>query len=313
MAGPSWEDVRCPICGDNADSSLWLTCGDRLSEPRLKNYRIVRCSGCGLGFLNPRPDAATIGNSYREEGYDPFLSLSQPRSLTERIYRLARRWTLGWKRRLTVRLVQPGGAVLDVGCGTGEYLNAIKDAYHTTGVEPDERAALWAQRNYKLTVLTGDAFHPDLPDEGYDLVTLWHSLEHTFAPVEVMRRVRGLLKPGGTALIALPNHHSLDAALYADRWVPLDAPRHLWHFAPNQIKKLASITGFKLIRSGMLPLDTFYNVLMSEQLALRIGASRLIAPLRMCVALIGSLIWGGLSGSHSGMVYLLKKFDGADF
>ena len=309
MTAGRWEEVSCPICPPGTGSDPNLTCSDRLDEPQRRIYRLVRCKGCGLIYLNPRPAPVEAGEFYRNEGYDPFISLRAPRGLFEKSYRLARRLTTTWKRRLVGRRVSRGGRILDVGCSTGEFIARLAKDYRCEGVEPEPEAAQWARERLGLKVYTGELSDAHLKTGSYDLVTLWHVLEHLPDPAGVLTEIHRLLAESGHLLIALPNIRSLDAVIYGASWVALDAPRHLWHFSPSQLKRLARQTGFRLTTSGMLPFDTFYNVYLSEKLCLDIhGWSQpIISPFRMTAAALGSLIWGGLTGLHSGKFYIFEK------
>lgn len=274
-----------------------------------RKYKLERCTGCGLIFLNPRPKEQTTGDFYREEGYDPFVSISAPKNLYQRVYIFARRQVLIWKQRLIGSILPHDARILDIGCGTGEFLGALSDKYIIEGIEPEPKAAQWASERFGFKVYTGDLGNA-LPDLGqYDLVTLWHVLEHMPDPVRELDRIYQLLSKNGWLLIALPNIGSLDARIYGSCWVALDAPRHLWHFSKSQLKLLTQRSEFKMIRSGMLPLDTFYNSLQSEIICQKIkGNTQLIlAPFRLIAAVLGSLIWGAINGQHSGMYYLFKK------
>jgi SAM-dependent methyltransferase len=262
-----------------------------------------------LIFLNPRPSQTEMESAYQEEGYDPFQSLEKPKGIFDRAYRLARTYALAWKKRLVNKIVEPGAKILDGGCSTGEFLSVLKDQYVVEGFEPEPDAARWAGNRFGLTVHTGNLNTVSFQNDGFDLVTLWHVLEHIPELQPDVTRIHQLLRPGGKFLIAVPNVGSLDAKIYKENWIALDAPRHLWHFTLPSINSLASSTGFKIVRTGMLPLDTVYNVLLSEQLAIgTYGRIQLMkAIFRFPFAIIGSMIYGLFTGSHSSRYYILEK------
>ncbi len=308
LPGGVWEDVSCPLCTAGTPAEGFLSCGDRLKEPKLRNYSLISCNGCGLIFLSPRPPLELTPSHHLQEDYDPFISFSKKRRLAERLYITARNWAGGWKRRLVLRLVRKGSRVLDVGCGTGEFLAAIQKTMITTGLEPEPVAGEWGRRHYDLDIRTGTLESVALPAESFDLITLWHALEHIPEPLEAIRQIRTLLAAHGKALIALPNISSFDAGFYHCEWVALDAPRHLWHFTPKTIEILADRAGLKCIASGILPLDHFYNVLLSEGIHLKSSPQhRVWSPFRMGYALTGSLVKAVVAGNGSGMYYILQK------
>ena len=273
------------------------------------NYHLVECPGCGFIYLSPRPPSERIDEYYQDPGYDPFLSIQEPQRFLERLYELARRFTLTWKKRIVRQLVPYGVDILDVGCGTGEFLAVLQPDFNVEGIEPEPRAAQWARERFGFKVHTGNPESADLPAGKFRLISLWHVLEHVPEPVSTLRLLTNALAEKGRILIAAPNIRSVDAKIYGSSWVAIDAPRHLWHFSKPQLEHLALKSGLKLTGSGMLPLDTFYNVLHSELLCRQIkGASQVVLmPFRMTIALLASLTWGLFSGQHSGRYYIFDK------
>jgi len=280
-----------------------------LREPQLRNNHLVKCKGCELVYLNPRPTGDNAAEFYREEGYDPFLSLHTQQGLLDRAYVLARRQTLRWKKRLVGKLVASGARILDVGCGTGEFLSYLTTNFNVEGIEPEPEAARWARERFGLKVHTGNLDDAPLDTGHYDLITLWHVLEHVPDPSQVLDTIFRLLKPDGSLLIALPNICSLDARIYGSCWVALDTPRHLYHFSKPQAEMLVQKSGFKPVGSGMMPLDTFYNSLYSEIVCRDMKGIHqfLLAPLRLTCAISASLLWGAATGQHSGKFYIFDK------
>jgi 2-polyprenyl-3-methyl-5-hydroxy-6-metoxy-1,4-benzoquinol methylase len=309
LSASRWEEVNCPICPTGTGNASYLRCSDRLQEPLFKNYQLRRCVGCGLVYLNPRPLSDDAAEHYPEAGYDPFLSLNSGNGLFDRAYRISRCFTLAWKQRLVKRLTPRGSGILDVGCGTGEFLDALKTDYQTMGIEPEPNAAKWARERLGLTVYTGGWEALPTGETNFDLITMWHVLEHIPDPLATLRAVAERLTPAGKLLIALPNIAALDAAIYRSEWVALDAPRHLWHFTPATLTRLASQAGFILKYRGMLPLDPFYNILGSERLKVAIHGrwQVLLTPLRASFAALASMIWGLTTGNHSGIIYIFAR------
>ncbi len=266
------------------------------------------CAGCGLIRLSPRPAPSFVRDHHKQDGYDPFLSFTTPHNLTERIYLSARRWTARWKHNLIKRILPNGGNVLDIGCGTGEFLAAISDLADVQGVEPEPEAARYGRERLGLNIHTGDLDSVVLPAGKFRLVTMWHAIEHMPQPVEALSRVHDLLEPDGRLLIAVPNIGSFDATAYESNWVAVDAPRHLWHFTPAKLDQVAETAGFKLVEQRALPLDLFYNVLLSEQVRSAAGIGwKLIAPFRMGWIIVGSLAKATFKKSPSGMLRIYRR------
>ncbi|MBK6830225.1 MAG: class I SAM-dependent methyltransferase [Flavobacteriales bacterium] len=180
--------TTCPICGGN-ERAPSLTVEDR-SVSR-EAFQLTDCRACGFRFTNPRPPQADIGRYYQSADYISHTNAAA--SLQDRIYQLARKWALGSKHRL-IRRYQPNGRVLDVGCGTGEFLAYLKSrGYLVHGVEPSIKAREQAIANHALEVV------PNLEmvahQERFKVVTLWHVLEHLpdprAHPQEPVRVARG--------------------------------------------------------------------------------------------------------------------------
>jgi len=170
-----------------------------------------------------------------------------------------------WKRRVIERHAQPG-RLLDVGCGTGEFLHFMqKSGWQTRGLEPDARAARFARETYGLAVDTAAVEALERMQRPWDVVTFWHVLEHLAEPVPVLRAAADLLAADGWMLVALPNPTSIDARVYGHRWVAWDAPRHLVHFSPSTLARAAEAAGLEVIEQRTMPLDAAYNCLMSER------------------------------------------------
>ena len=247
--------------------------------------------------------------AYEADGYDPFQSLNSPTSIFDRVYRIARDFTLSWKKKLIERIIPHGSRILDGGCGTGEFLNHLKHDFQVEGFEPELKVAKWVQQEYQITIHTGNSTNIPKNTKKFDLITMWHVLEHVPDPVEELNRLSGLLNSGGKFLIAVPNIASADSMIYGSSWVALDAPRHLWHFSKPQMIEIAEQTGLTLRKMGMLPLDAFYNSLLSEKIHITNNAKIqiLLAPFRLIIAVLASLLFGLLTGNHSSNYYVLEK------
>lgn len=219
-------------------------------------------------YLNPRPKAQNAADFYPESDYQPFLSTKTASGWWDRMYLWVRRYTVRWKRH-KIEHLKSSGRLLDIGCGTGEFLHEMKvHGWEVEGIEEDKSAVQYARNEYGLKVSTHDLFQTKIQENHYDIVTMWHVLEHLFQPLNTLKWVRHILKDDGWLLIAAPNVSSFDAQFYRDNWVALDAPRHLQHFVPRSLTALSEKAGLQIINLQQMPLDAFYNSLMSELLIL---------------------------------------------
>jgi len=184
-----------------------------------------------------------------------------------KLYPTVRRWSVRWKRRLIERRKAPG-RILDVGCGTGEFLAEMsRHGWEAVGLDQDGEAVEYARRAYGLDAQTVDIEDFSAVDESFDVVTFWHVLEHLPNPKGALRQVRRILKPDGLLLLAVPNIDSLDFQVYREDWVALDFPRHFRHFDGGSLERLARQVNLYVVDAHSLPLDALYNCLMSEALA----------------------------------------------
>jgi SAM-dependent methyltransferase len=155
-----------------------------------------------------------------------------------------------YKRCRIVMREKTEGILLDVGCATGIFLEAMQktNRWITKGVEISEQAARIA-RDYKhLDVITGNLEKADLPNDYFDVVTLWDVLEHLHDPVGSLREIYRILKPNGIIVFRVPNAGSLDARLFSAFWAGFDAPRHLYVFERSTLGIMLGKTGFNVIQ-----------------------------------------------------------------
>ena len=244
-----------------------------------ETFTIQQCQGCGFQFTNPRPDAASIGKYYESDAYVSHNSGAQ--GLVNQVYRVARYFTVRRKVALITKLNGgQKGRLLDYGCGTGHFLAGAKKAgWQVTGLEPNARARQDAagrvgQSIQEPTVLT------TLAPASFDVVTLWHVLEHVHTLNETLEQLIRVLRPGGKLLIAVPNVESLDAQHYGPDWAAYDVPRHLYHFGPGAMRQLLARHGLALRQLLPMPLDAYYVSMLSERLRPAEQAGGLLTVLR---------------------------------
>lgn len=309
------ETVQCPLCaGTQAQSWLHVPGvaaphGDGALQQGAV-WHLQQCCECGLVFLNPRPTDIAAVEFYRMAAYLPFCSVAPNRGAITRLYGWLRRHNLQWKRRAVVRW-KGAGRLLDVGCGTGEFLQEMQGAgWEVTGVERDPAAAQFAREKLHLRVLTGSVDDLAHTGERFDVITLWHVLEHLYRPRETLRQVCQLLRDSGVVIIAVPNIASVDARFYGQHWVALDAPRHVQHFSLTTLQMMGADAGLQLQDRQQLPLDAFFNALMSEFMQpARTRSWPLLWPLRLarstlvaCASLLGGSRNVFSSGKHGATI-----------
>src|SRR5207245_2368088 len=200
----------------------------------------VQCQECGLCFTNPRPSAECMDQFY-PEAYRPHrVRHRRAASLRARLLQACHQ-----PRKEYQTFVRRGrGRLLDFGCGGGSFLLKMRDlAWQGPGLDTSP-AAVERVRQLGLPGLVGTLPHPDLEPESFDLITMWHSLEHVHAPLSVLQQAHRLLAPGGQLIVAVPNIDSLPFRWFGSAWFGLDLPRHLTHFAPWTLQLMLQRAGF---------------------------------------------------------------------
>jgi SAM-dependent methyltransferase len=142
------------------------------------------------------------------------------------------------------------GRLLDVGCGKGRFLAAARDAgWRVLGIEFAPESAAAARKAHAVDVISGDFLTAPL-EGGFDVITMWHVLEHLPDPAAALVKAAGLLRPGGRLVVSVPNNESLQARLGGEDWFHLDLPRHMFHFGPRSLAAMASSAGLRVERIG---------------------------------------------------------------
>ena len=207
----------------------------------------------------PKPSLEILPRYYESEDY--ISHTDGKRSLFEKMYHFIKNIALKNKLNL-INSESQKGTLLDIGAGTGDFLVvAKKDGWEITGIEPGEKP-----RN--IAIQKGVSFANNLEalaDNSFDVITMWHVLEHVPDLEFQIKELKRLIKPNGTILIAVPNFNSFDANYYGKFWAAFDVPRHLWHFSKTAIDKLFAVENLKLVKIVPMKFDSFYVSLLSEK------------------------------------------------
>lgn len=252
---------KCPVCNSTAFSPF-LVCTDFFVSG--EEFPIKECSTCGLKITQDIENEENIGRYYQSEKYISHSNTSK--GLVNSVYHAVRRYMLGRKRRLVEKVASlKAGRILDVGTGTAFFLNEMKaKGWQVTGTEKSSDARDFARKEFNLNNLPSEKLF-EIPKESFDVITLWHVLEHIHQLGENMNAFERLLSNKGKLIIAVPNSDSYDAKHYKAYWAAYDVPRHIWHFAPKQMKLLGEKHGFALKSLHGMPFDSFYVSMLSEK------------------------------------------------
>ena len=250
---PSSPQLTCPIC-DRPLQPTHVRAFDRLVTGD-GPFTVVECTSCHYGVTVPQLSNEELTPYYSNEYYEGYCEYSGQKSANP-LYRLR-----GWVRqRSTVRRYQhqpfllsgvTPGRILDVGCGAGDLLEHFAEqGWETYGIDPSGSAVAAASRRGAETHQGTLGDQPWQPGS-FQLITFQHALEHIDNPLDALRRARELLAPNGLLVITVPNWSCWQRRLlFRNRWVHLDLPRHLQHFSPRALKRLAGALDLEVQEIG---------------------------------------------------------------
>lgn len=222
----------CELCG-SVRSEVAICVGE---------HRVVRCSGCGLGQLDPRPKPASLSDLYGEDYFSQHrMTADTDDQLRARVagqdylVRFIRRW-----RR--------AGSLLDIGCASGYFpARARETGYEVCGLEIAEWAVRQGQERLGLNIHQGTIGSASFDPASFDIITMWHVVEHLDEPISDLTTVRNWLKPDGVLVVACPNAGSFDAKKYGVEWAGWSIPYHIWHFTPKSLGMLLTGCGYEAL------------------------------------------------------------------
>jgi SAM-dependent methyltransferase len=290
------EVKTCPVCSEQ-DYENFLTLKDHSISG--ETFHISKCKTCGFRFTNPIPSEDTIGKYYQSEDYISHSDTNK--GVINKLYHLVRKQSLKSKLALINQSGSEKGTILDIGCGTGYFLQACKENnWKIEGMEPDPGARALAEKNTGQTIYS-NLF--DLPGEKkYDVITLWHVLEHVHKLNESIQHIHKLLKDNSRLIIAVPNCNSYDSIIYKQYWAAYDVPRHLYHFTPPDMDKLLKKHSFQLLGTKPMVFDSFYVSMLSDKY--KFGKTNY---LRAFYNGFVSNIKASSDKNYSSLIYLFKK------
>lgn len=290
------EYKECPICKSSSFTKT-LECKDYTVSQ--KNFSLVSCNSCDFVFTNPIPTEDEIGSYYESEEYISHSNTNK--GIVNTLYQKVRNHTLQKKIQL-LQSLSKSHKLLDIGCGTGEFLNVcVQNKYIVEGIEPSPTAAKQAKDNYKLSV-HNESQLDNFEAEQFDFITMWHVLEHVYHLNDRILQIKRLLSKEGHVIIAVPNRTSYDAAYYKEHWAAYDVPRHLYHFSPKNIEQLFDNHGFLLRKTLPMKFDSYYVSLLSEKY--KTSKSNLI---RAFIKGLQSNLKAGDNNTFSSQIYVFQK------
>ena len=210
----------------------------------------------------PRPNKEKIGEYYKSEEY--YSHQENKKGFIPRLYESVKKVNLKHKYNLATQGLNVG-KMLDIGCGVGDFLHTAEEhGWKCTGIEPSEEAKAIAKTKTKADINNSEDMEK-IPDASFDLITMWHVLEHVDDLKWQIEQLHRLTKTKGRIVIAVPNYKSYDGQYYKELWAAYDVPRHLSHFNKTVLTNIFKSKNLELVRTDKLIWDAYYISYMSEQ------------------------------------------------
>ncbi|HET8858462.1 class I SAM-dependent methyltransferase [Marivirga sp.] len=288
---------ECPICSASNLRNHKVVKDHSVSG---ESFNIMICDNCNFQFTNPRPNEHEIGKYYQSDDY--ISHSDKANTPINFIYKIARKYALSSKKKI-INKINKGkkGRLLDYGCGTGYFLETMDhNGWKAYGIEPNEIARKNA--NPKLNI-QADLEELKLKNKKFDIITLWHVLEHIHHINDTIKLLKSVLKEKGKIVIAVPNIESYDQTIFQDKWAAYDVPRHLYHFSQETMKTLMLKHGLNTKSVHPMKLDAYYISLLSNKYKFQTNK------------FIKSIITGYKSNTYannnhnnySSLIYIIKK------
>lgn len=261
-----------------------------------EEFELIYDSNSELFKTQPIPK--NLSKYYESDVY--ISHTDSKKTLFDKVYQAVKNINLKSKIRIISKYKNQKIQLLDIGAGTGDFVLSCKKQMHweTTGIEPNEKARQLAEKK-QIRLLEN---YDDLKEKPFDVITLWHVLEHIPDLENEIQKINSLLKEDGILIVAVPNYKSWDAQHYKQFWAAYDVPRHLWHFSKTSIQKIFTPKGFQLLEIKPMLFDAFYVSILSEQY--KTGKKNFIKGF---VNGMRSNLYGMRKKEFSSHIYVLQK------
>ena len=280
-----------------------LSANDHLVTGR--KFDILKNPETTILETHPRPTKEELPTYYDSENYTSHNDKSA--GIVSFCYRIIKSISTSRKIRigqnsLSKNTPQNKPRLLDVGCGTGDFLySCLKKGWQINGIENNKNAKNNSRTEVSSFIFDDFEFLKSQP-ERFDIITMWHSLEHIIDLKQTIVDMKKLLTNKGVIVVACPNHKSFDAVFYKESWAAYDLPRHLWHFDKDSISKLFLEHNMQLTKTLPMYWDSFYISILSEKII-----SKKNKFLKGVIVGLLSNVSAMFSKEHSSLIYVFNK------
>lgn len=265
-----------------------------------EEFHLIENKAYGFLETQPQPKEEHLSKYYNTEDY--ISHTDSKRNLLESVYHVVRNISLKRKLKLINSFQSEGKNLLDIGCGTGDFLKKAQlNNWKVSGIEPNDQAREIANNKTNHSVFKIEQLSK-FNDNSFDVITLWHVLEHLPKLEEQILTLKNPLKENGTLVVAVPNYKSYDAKFYKNFWAAYDVPRHLWHFNQDSISKLFTAQNMKVVKTIPMKFDAYYVSLLSEKYK-----NGFMNPVKAFWIGLRSNIKAKHSGEYSSLIYIIKN------
>ncbi|MDP3945108.1 MAG: class I SAM-dependent methyltransferase [Lutibacter sp.] len=284
-----------------SETTHFLTCKDYTVSN--KKFDLLYDGKLDMLETFPQPKAEELSGYYESDEYISHTDSKE--TVVDKLYQIVKKLALSNKLKLINSFKTADKNLLDVGCGTGDFLLICKNnGWKVTGVEPNVKAKISAEN--KLNGKSDSEIYPEINqinnESQFDVITLWHVLEHVPNLEAYISTLKKLLKPNGVLIVAVPNFKSYDANHYKQFWAAFDVPRHLWHFSKKSIHLLFEKHEMSMVKILPMWFDSFYVSLLSEKY--KNGKGNFLKA--FYIGFISN-IKAISTKEHSSLIYLLKN------
>lgn len=253
------EIEKCPVCGSENHKEFLKAKDHNVSHDK---FTIVECADCTFRFTTPIPTEETIGEYYKSENYVSHSGTKK--GIVNKVYHIVRERAIRQKEALANKH-SSSKSILDIGCGTGDFLGYCKSQnWNTLGLEPDESARKIVLEKNKIEAKPLEHLY-QIEANSFDVISMWHVLEHVYHLNRDIEQYKKILKDNGTLIVAVPNCSSGDAEHYKENWAAYDLPIHLYHFRPQNMKQLFANHDMEVVDILPMKFDSYYISMISEK------------------------------------------------